>query len=94
MIFNDAVRGTHLRGLQAVGAAGVGHVMVVGLPHPLASSTMCSNGRSVMRLGKVEAARRVEGRCGVGSAWRGLKWGQRRARVAARVLLFVDHNLT
>jgi hypothetical protein len=39
-----------------------------------------SNGRPAMGLGKAEAARRVEGRCGIGSAWRGLQW---RARVVA-----------
>jgi hypothetical protein len=65
----NTARGTHLGGLQAVGAIGVGCTTVVGLPQPSASSSMSSNGRSVMRLGKAVVARRIEGPRGVGSAW-------------------------
>jgi hypothetical protein len=43
------------------GAAGVGHVTVVGLPQPSSSSMTSSNGQPVTRLGKAEVAGRVEG---------------------------------
>jgi hypothetical protein len=52
----STMRGTHLGGFQAAGAAGVGHVTVVSLPRPLASCTMSSNSWPAMRLGKAEAA--------------------------------------
>jgi hypothetical protein len=55
-----------------VGVARVGRVMMAGLPQPSASLTTRSNGRPAVRLDKAEAARGVEGQCGIGSAWRGL----------------------
>jgi hypothetical protein len=56
------------------GATEVGCVTAVGLLQPSATSTMSSNGRPTTRLGYEGVARHVEGRRGVGSAWRGLQW--------------------
>jgi hypothetical protein len=69
-----ASRGTHLGGLRAAGAIGVGLMTAVGLLQPLTMSRTSSNGRSTTRLGYTRAARCVEGRRGVGSARRGLQW--------------------
>jgi hypothetical protein len=49
-------------------------VMAVGLPQPSASLMMSSNGKPLIRLGYVEAARHIEGQHGVGLVWRGLQW--------------------
>jgi hypothetical protein len=61
-------------GLRAAGATGVGLVMAVGFLQLSAMSTMSLNCRPTTRLGYAGVVQHVEGRCGVGSARRGLQW--------------------